>query len=116
MNNKLFKLGALLVILLLAASTTFAATYYNTVYVDVTNGSDTYTGQNATNNPAGTGPKATIGGGLGAVANGGTLIILAGTYNGVDNGGGNVDINSTTYTQLVTGGSLTIQFQTLVSN
>ncbi len=81
MNNKLFKLGALLVVLMLfVAFNTFAQ--LSTVYVDVTNGSNTYTGANATNNPAGTGPKATIGGGLGTVANGGTLVIMAGTYNG----------------------------------
>ncbi len=115
MNNKLFKLGALLVVLMLfVAFNTFAQ--LSTVYVDVTNGSNTYTGANATNNPAGTGPKATIAGGLGAVANGGTLIIMAGTYNGVDNAGGNVDINTTTYTQLVAGGSLTIQLSTLLAN
>ncbi len=115
MNNRLFKLGALLVVLMLfAAFNTFAQ--LSTVYVDVTNGSDTYTGANATNSPAGTGAKATIGGGLGAVANNGTIIIMAGSYNGVDNGGGNVDINSTTYTRLTAGGSLTIQLQTLLAN
>ena len=51
----------------------------STVYVDVTNGSDTYTGANLTNSPMGTGPKATITAGLGAlVSNVGTLVIMGG--------------------------------------
>ena len=73
MNNKFFKLGALLVVLMLfAAFNTFAQ--LSTVYVDVTNGSDTYSGANATNNPFGTGPVATINKGLTLVANNGTLM------------------------------------------
>ena len=115
MNNRLFKLGALLVVLMLfVAFNTFAQ--LSTVYVDVTNGSDTYSGANATNSPAGTGPKATIGGGLGAVANNGTIIIMAGSYNGGDNAGAAIDISTANYSKLVAGGSLTIQFQTLLSN
>lgn len=50
------------------------------VYVDVTNGSDTYTGENAINSPAGSGPKATIAEGLKVVGNNGTVVIAAGTY------------------------------------
>ncbi len=84
------------------------------VYVDVTNGSDSYTGVNATNNPAGSGPKATIGAGLAALSDNGTLIIAAGTYNGVDNAGGNIDINSTTYPALKTG--VTIELRQLASS
>lgn len=71
----------LMLTLLVALGTTMFA--QNTIYVDVTNGSDTYTGANATNNPAGTGPKATFAAGVAAlanVANGGTIIIKAGTY------------------------------------
>lgn len=52
----------------------------STVYVDVTNGSDTYTGENATNSPAGSGPKATIAEGLKVVGNNGKVVIAAGTY------------------------------------
>ena len=50
MNSRtIFKLGALLLTLLfVVAGTAFA----QTVYVDVTNGSDTYTGANEINNPA----------------------------------------------------------------
>ena len=113
MNNKLFKLGALLVVLTLVLAVS-AFAQLSTVYVDVTNGSNSYTGANVTNNPFGTGPKATIAGGLGALANNGTLVIAAGTYLGVDNASGNVDINTTTY-PLLTGG-LTIQLMTLLSN
>ena len=76
-TKNLFKLSALLVVLvLLVAANTFAQ--LSTVYVDVTNGSDTYSGANATNNPPNAGPKATIGGGLSAVASGGTIILMAG--------------------------------------
>ena len=114
MNSRtIFKLGALLLTLLfVVAGTAFA----QTVYVDVTNGSDTYTGANEINNPAGTGPKATINGGLAALANGGTLSIKAGTYNGGNGAGGNVDINTTTYTAFVAGSSITIQVAPLLSN
>jgi hypothetical protein len=81
MNFK--KLFFMLTFVVLFATTAFAQ---NTIYLDVTNGSNTYTGVNPTNNPAGTGPKATLGGATGAlaalanVANGGTIIIKAGTY------------------------------------
>ncbi|MBL7936259.1 MAG: hypothetical protein JNM51_10690, partial [Bacteroidia bacterium] len=61
----------------LLASFSFAQ---NTVYVDVTNGSDTYSGANATNNPAGTGPKASFLEAKKIVTDGGTIIIKAGTY------------------------------------
>lgn len=110
-NKLLKKLSFLLVVLALACSFTFAQ---NTIYVDVTNGSDTYTGVNATNSPAGTGPKATIAGGLGVLEDGGTLVIKAGTYNGVDNAGGDVDLNTGTYSALKTG--FTIELQPLNLN
>jgi len=103
---------ALLAVLLTASVT--LAQGLSTVYVDVTNGSDTYTGANPTNSPAGTGPKASIGAGLSALANNGTLVIMAGSYNGVDGSGGNVNINSTTYSNLTSG--LTIKLQTLNAN
>ena len=84
------------------------------IYVDVTNGSDSYTGVNATNNPAGSGPKATIGAGLAALSDNGTLILAAGTYNGVDNAGGDIDINSTAYPKLKAG--VTIELRQLASS
>jgi cytoskeletal protein CcmA (bactofilin family) len=114
MNSKtIAKLSALFVVLLFAAVSAFAQGL-STVYVDVTNGSDTYTGANPTNSPAGSGPKASINAGLGALANNGTLVIFAGTYNGGDNAGGDVNINTTTYTRLTTG--LTIEVRQLGGN
>ena len=50
------------------------------VYVDDVIGDPTYTGENATNSPAGTGPKKTIKQGLTVVANPGTIYVAAGTY------------------------------------
>jgi len=103
MNTKtLFKLSALVVVLLLATTVSLFA-QLSTVYVDVTNGSDTYTGANSTNSPAGTGPVATISKGLSLLADGGTLVIYAGTYAGGDGAGSNVDINATSYTNITTG-------------
>ena len=114
MNNKLFKLGALvLVLLLMTTVSTFAQTLLPTIYVDVSNGSDTYTGANQTNATAGTGPVATIDKGLTLLANNGTLVILGGQYLGKDGANGDIDINSTAYPSLT---SLTIQMLTLNSN
>lgn len=112
MNTKnLFKLGAMVVVLLVLASVSVFAQQLSTVYVDVTNGSDTYTGANQTNSPAGTGPKATIDGGLKAVANGGTIVLYAGTYSE------SVDIKTqTSYPGMVAGSTLTIQLATLNSD
>jgi len=107
MNNKLFKLGALLVVLL---ALSLATAFGQTVYVDVTNGSDTYTGVNSTNSPAGTGPLATINAGIGKLANGGTLVIFAGTYNGGDNAGGAINITTAALT------GITFEFRQLNSN
>lgn len=78
MNLK--KLFLMLTFFVLLGTTAFAQ---NTIYVDVTNGSDTYSGVNETNNPAGTGPKASFAAGVAALANsanGGTIILKAGTY------------------------------------
>ncbi len=114
MNSKtIAKLSALFVVLLFATVSAFAQGL-STVYVDVTNGSDTYTGANPTNSPAGTGPKASINAGLGALANNGTLVIFAGTYAGGDNANGDVNINTTTYTRLTSG--LTIEVRQLGGN
>lgn len=111
MTNKFFKLGALLVVLMLFVA--FNAFAQSTVYVDVTNGSDSYSGANAINNPPNTGPKATINGGIAQLATngvttGGTLVIAAGDYNGGDNAGGNVNIT--------TQSNLTIQLLWLTGN
>ncbi len=105
---------AMSVFAVLVAASFAMAQGLNTVYVDVTNGSNTYTGANPTNSPAGTGPKATIDAGLTALANNGTLVIAAGTYNGGDNAGGNIDISTANYANLTSG--LTIQLKTLNSN
>lgn len=75
MNIK--KLFSVLFALLLFAGVLSAQ---STVYVDATNGSDFYTGANETNNPAGTGPKATLAAALPLVTNGGTIVVKAGTY------------------------------------
>jgi hypothetical protein len=111
MNFK--KLFFMLTFVVLFATTAFAQPY-STVYVDVTNGSDGYTGEFSTNSPAGRGPKATIGGGLGVLANGGTLVIFAGDYNGVDNAAGNLNIATGTYAALTTG--FTIDLRPLGGN
>ena len=107
MNTKtLLKLSALLFVVLFATVSAFAQGL-STVYVNVTDGSDTYTGANSTNSPAGTGPVATINKGLSLLADNGKLVISAGTYLGGNGASGNVDINTTTYSRLVTG--LTIE-------
>jgi hypothetical protein len=114
MNTKiLLKLSALLLVMLFVTASAFAQGLA-TIYVDVTNGSDTYTGANPNNSPAGTGPVNTINKGLSLLADNGTLVIFAGTYLGGDGLNGDVDINTTTYTNLVTG--LTIESRTLGGN
>jgi hypothetical protein len=95
-----------------------------TVYVDATNGSESFSGANSTNSPSGTGPKATIHAGLDALANNGRLVIFAGVYagDGVDTDGSptnstdNADINisSSKYPRLTSG--LTIELRSLGSN
>ena len=95
-----------------------------TVYVDAVNGSDSFTGANPTNVPAGTGPKANIHSGLSQLADKGRLVIFAGTYagDGIDTDGSpsdstdNADINISTakYPRLLTG--LTIELRTLGAN
>jgi hypothetical protein len=75
MNLK--KLFLMLTFFVLLGTTAFAQ---STLYVDVTNGSDSYTGVNASNNPAGTGPLASFGAARALITNGGTIIIMAGTY------------------------------------
>ena len=98
--------------ILFMASLSFAQ--LSTVYVDETNGVDGNTGANLINSPAGTGPVATINHGLSLLANSGTLVILAGTYNGGDNAGGNIDISTANYAHLTSG--LTIQLKSLNNN
>ncbi|MDQ7818088.1 MAG: FlgD immunoglobulin-like domain containing protein [Melioribacteraceae bacterium] len=78
MNLK--KLFFMLTFVVLFATTAFAQ---GTLYVDATNGSNAYTGVNEINNPAGTGPKATLAAARALIAEGGTIIIKAGTYNEV---------------------------------
>jgi len=103
---KLNKFFLMLTFLVLLGTTAFAQPY-STVYVDITNGSDSYTGEFATNNPAGRGPKASIGAGLSVLANGGTLYLVAGNYFGSDNAGANLNIATTGgYSQLTTGFTL----------
>lgn len=70
------KVGFLIFVVALLST----AVWGQTVYVDVTNGSDSYTGANPTNNPAGTGPVATFAKGISLLSDGGTLVIKAGTY------------------------------------
>lgn len=77
MNFK--KLCLMLAFLFVLGTTTFAQPY-PVVYVDATNGSDAYTGQNETNNPAMSGPKATFAAARAIIQNGGTIVIKAGTY------------------------------------
>lgn len=117
-----FRYIALLFLLLLAVPQAFAQ--LSTVYVDITFGSDTYTGANSTNNPPGTGPKATIHAGLGSVANNGTIVVVAGVYpgDGVDMDGSSgsptdnadIEISSTKYPNISTG--LTIELRSLGTN
>lgn len=83
-TSKLFKLGSLLIVLLMAFSVVAQA--QQTMYLNVTDGDDSYTGANATNNPAGTGPKRTFNGivaGVASLTAGSTVTInvAAGTYN-----------------------------------
>ena len=77
MNFK--KLCLMLSFLVVLGTTTFAQPY-PVVYVDATNGSDAYSGQNETNNPAMSGPKATFAAARAIIQNGGTIVIKAGTY------------------------------------
>jgi hypothetical protein len=102
----------------------YAYSQLSTVYVDATNGSDSYTGANAANTPLGTGPKATIHAGLNALSDRGRLIIFAGTYagDGVDTDGSptinldnaDIDINTSKYPRLLTG--LTIELRSLAGS
>jgi hypothetical protein len=114
MNLKTLVKLSLSVMFVIAMLSGVSFAQLSTVYVDVTNGSNTYTGANATNLPAGSGPKATLKEGLKAVANGGKIVLLAGTYNGVDELGGDIDINSTTYANITS--ALTIELRQLNSN
>lgn len=73
------KITKLFMVLFLFAAT-LVAQPYATVYVDATNGSDTYSGENEFNLPAMSGPKATFAAAKAIVAEGGTIVIKAGTY------------------------------------
>ena len=94
------------------------------VYVDATNGSDSYTGANPTDSPPGTGPKATIHAGFSALSDKGRLILFAGIYagDGIDTDGSptvsvdnaDIDINTTKYPRLLSG--LTIELRSLAGN
>jgi hypothetical protein len=89
MNGRTFlKLGALCLLLTVVLSGLGLA---QTRYLNVTDGDDSYTGVNPTNNPAGSGPKRTFEGAYAAFASGTTVRVAAGVYN-VDQsgiGGGN---------------------------
>ncbi len=120
--NASFRHIVLLLLCLIAGSQCFGQ--LSTVYVDAANGSDIYTGANPTNTPTGTGPKATIHAGLGAVANNGTIVLMAGVYagDGVDTDGSpaftsdnaDIDISSTKYPRVTSG--LTIELRSLGTN
>ncbi len=69
---KIFGLMILLNILCFAQSTW---------YVDITNGSDFYTGEHPTNIPMGTGPKQSIQAALDICSDDDIIVIAAGTYN-----------------------------------
>jgi hypothetical protein len=117
-------LTRLTILLILFLACTRAQSQLVTVYVDATNGSDSFSGANPTDSPSGTGPKATIHAGLSALANNGRLILYAGTYagDGVDSDGSpanntdNADINISTsrYPRLITG--LTLELRSLAAN
>ena len=79
MNFKnLFKLGTLTLIITLALSSlSFAQTVR---YLNSTDGDDSNTGVNATNNPLGSGPKKTIEGSYAAFPNNATVYMTAGEY------------------------------------
>ena len=69
-------------VILLSLCGSFVSAQLSTVYVDALNGSDSFSGANPTDSPAGSGPKSTIHAGLTALADGGRLILFAGTYAG----------------------------------
>ncbi len=111
----------LIILCILTRVASLAQAQLTTVYVDGANGSDTYTGANPTNSPAGTGPKSTIHAALGSVANNGTIVLFAGTYagDGVDTDGSpgdltdnaDIEISSTKYPRITDG--LTIELRSL---
>lgn len=82
MLKNIFKFSLLVVALtVFFTSVNFAQTpVLNTVYVNSTNGDDGYTGENAINDPAGTGPKRTLEGGFAAAKAGATIYVAGGTY------------------------------------
>ncbi|HOI28605.1 MAG TPA: T9SS type A sorting domain-containing protein [Melioribacteraceae bacterium] len=79
MNLKnLLKLGTLTLLVTLVLS---SLSYGQTVrYLNSTDGDDSYTGLNATNNPPGTGPKRTFEGAYAAFPDGATVYVKAGEY------------------------------------
>jgi len=89
MNGRTFlRVGALIIVLAVVLSGVGLA---QTRYLNSTDGDDSYSGVNPTNNPLGTGPKRTLEGAFAAFASGTTVIMTAGTYN-IDQsgiGGGN---------------------------
>ena len=114
MNIKnLLKLGFVLILF-----TTFLGSFASaqTKYLNSTDGDDSYTGDNPTNNPLGSGPKRTLEGAFAAFASGTTVYMSAGTYNFDQSGiGGGNDANGYT---LGTGAnkSMTFIVQTYNSN
>jgi hypothetical protein len=79
MNGRTFlKLGALIIILTFVLSGIGVA---QVRYLNVTDGDDSYTGVNATNNPIGTGPKRTFEAAFRDFPSGATVHVAAGLYN-----------------------------------
>jgi hypothetical protein len=96
MNNKLFKLGALVVLTMLFSALAFAQT---TWYVNSTNGDDLiYDGKSAVASGPSTGPFKTIAKAIAAAASGDIISIAAGTYSEANVAiGQNLTLVSTTF-------------------
>ncbi len=86
MNFKnLFRLSTLVFLFTIVIS---SLSYGQTVrYLNSTDGDDTYTGVNPTNNPLGTGPMRTLEGAFSAFADGATVYMAAGAYHFAGSGG-----------------------------
>ncbi len=109
--KKLLNLGFLLVVLTAFAFTTNAQVRY----LNSTDGDDSYTGVNATNDPAGSGPMRTLEGAFSKFASGTTVNMAAGNYTHDQSGiGGGDDSDGYTFGFVApaTGKSMTFIIQT----
>lgn len=116
MNFKnLLKLGTLTLLVTLVLS---SLSYGQTIrYLNSTDGDDSYTGENPTNNPLGTGPKRTLEGAFDAFASGTTVYMAAGIYNYNQSGiGGGNDANGYTLPTVAGNKSMTFIVQTYNAN